>query len=560
MTSRSMPDAGRSATVTAAALSAAVLIAQQVAGKATRDALFLSQFPAGALPVVMIASAVLSLSVTLVLGRLMLRSSPARVVWTVSLVSSGLFAFEWALSFPAPGVVAAAVYLHTAALGAVAVSCFWSVINEQFDPHTARIAVARIARGAAFGGVVGGVAAWQAGTRLPLPTMLIALAASSLVCAIGVARINAGSRRAPIAGRSPSAFHVLARVNYLRQLAALVALGAVAEVAVDYVFKFHASRSFATGQQLVSFFAIFYMSASVATFLLQSTLVSRVLHRVGPTGAVASQSVALTLGGVLGLAFPGLWSVTALRAGVATLGSSLYRSGYELLYTPLAPCRKRATKTLVDVGFDRVGNVLGGGVAMLAVAVVPAAAASLLMGVAVAASAVCLLITRRLHRGYVGALADRLRRGTVDLDSRRVQRAADALIAALGDKRFDVRYRAAVALAFRALAVDDDGVRGTALEYLENVIPPDIRHSLGLHWGGSASHRGPELAASLRWRPPDEVAIGKSAITDRPVHAVLAVGVQPRLRSQLAEHQGRIRRGSVGRSPPGGAARRGDGR
>ena len=46
--------------VTAAMLAAGSLIAQQVVGKATRDALFLSTFHVSSLPVVMIASAVAS--------------------------------------------------------------------------------------------------------------------------------------------------------------------------------------------------------------------------------------------------------------------------------------------------------------------------------------------------------------------------------------------------------------------------------------------------------------------------------------------------------------------
>ena len=45
---------------------------------------------------------------------------------------------EWGLSLVQPRLAAIAVYLHMAAFGATVVSGFWSLVNERFDPHTAR--------------------------------------------------------------------------------------------------------------------------------------------------------------------------------------------------------------------------------------------------------------------------------------------------------------------------------------------------------------------------------------------------------------------------------------
>ena len=44
-----------------------------------------------------------------------------------------------------------------ATFGAVLISGFWSVVNERFDPHTAKQVVGRIAAGATVGGLLGGV-------------------------------------------------------------------------------------------------------------------------------------------------------------------------------------------------------------------------------------------------------------------------------------------------------------------------------------------------------------------------------------------------------------------
>ena len=51
----------------------------------------------------------------------------------------------------------------------------------------------------------------------------------------------------------------------------------------------------------------------------------------------------------------------------------MFRSGYELLYTPVLPEKKRPTKTIIDVGGERLGATAGGGLVfvVLAVSVIP---------------------------------------------------------------------------------------------------------------------------------------------------------------------------------------------
>ena len=61
-----------------AILAAGLLVAQQVAGKATRDAFFLSQFPVTALPVMSMAAARVSVVAVLAFARGMAALSPGR--------------------------------------------------------------------------------------------------------------------------------------------------------------------------------------------------------------------------------------------------------------------------------------------------------------------------------------------------------------------------------------------------------------------------------------------------------------------------------------------------
>src|SRR5918992_3058873 len=92
------PD-GRAAV--AAALAATVIISHQLAGKATRDAFFLSTFGVAALPPIVITAAILSAFLAVLLARVMAQSRPAWLVPRLFALSAVLLVAEWMLVGPA---------------------------------------------------------------------------------------------------------------------------------------------------------------------------------------------------------------------------------------------------------------------------------------------------------------------------------------------------------------------------------------------------------------------------------------------------------------------------
>ena len=137
-----------------APLTAAALIAQQVASNAVRDGLFLTWFQVTSLPYFMAAVAVLAIPAAEFSGRLLARFGPARVVPFILGRHSTLFLVEWSLLGVHPRVASGLIYVHTSVLGAIGISAFWSMLNERFDPHAAKALMARVAAAAAFGGLV----------------------------------------------------------------------------------------------------------------------------------------------------------------------------------------------------------------------------------------------------------------------------------------------------------------------------------------------------------------------------------------------------------------------
>ena len=103
------------------------MIAHQVAGKATRDALFLSHFDVTELPKAVIAAAILSMLAVLAMSSLLARLGPGKLVPATFGVSATLFLGEWFLFGHESRLAAVVLYLHMAIFGAILISGFWSV-------------------------------------------------------------------------------------------------------------------------------------------------------------------------------------------------------------------------------------------------------------------------------------------------------------------------------------------------------------------------------------------------------------------------------------------------
>jgi hypothetical protein len=409
--------------VAAAALVGGLLIAQQVAGRALRDALFLSAYSVTSLPGMILVSAVVSVCGSLAFASALARRPPAWVLTRALGLQIALLVAEPALAADHPRLVAAALYVQLALLGPGILSGFWSLVNESFDPYTARRVVGEIGTGASIGGVVGGALAWAGARMLPVPALFIGLAAACGLALIALRRLRpAGARQAreePAGGGVADGLRSIRQFPYLRQLATLVALGALAEVLLDYLLKAGAVRAFAGGGALARFFGLFYACVALVTVILQAALARPSLERLGLAGTVGLQPTAVALAAAAGLAFPSFGVAIAARGLGNALRDSLFRSGYELCYTPLPPWQKRRSKALVDVAADKLGTLVGAGLVIVLVRQWLVADRWLWL-LALVAMLASVLVARRLHQGYVLALEGSLRSGLVELEPEEV--------------------------------------------------------------------------------------------------------------------------------------------
>ena len=411
-----------------AMLCAAAVTAQFIAGKAVRDALYLASLDVTSLPAMVIATAVVSIGLVVATSKGLREVSPAAFVPIAFILSAAMLLLEWLLLPWAPRAAAILVYLQVSGIGPLLGSGFWLIATERFDPHTAKKRFGQIAGAGTLGGLVGGFVAERVGSVFGVAAMLPVLAAASLLCAWVIRRLAVSYKRATaaraadvapeLAPESPRpGLRVLREAPYLQNLAGLVLLGTLGAALLDYLFKAQAVTAFGRGEGLIRFFAFYYSATSLITFALQASSARFSLERLGLAVTTGTPSIAVLVGGIAGLLAPGLPSLVAARGSESIFRGGLFRSAYELFYTPMPPAERRAAKSLIDVGVDRFGDAMGGGMIQLVlILLAPASQYAAILAVAIGCACIALFLARRLNRGYIQTLERSLLNRALELD------------------------------------------------------------------------------------------------------------------------------------------------
>ncbi len=213
-----------------------------------------------------------------------------------------------------------------------------------------------------------------------------------------------------------SGYATIAQTPYLRNLVVLVLLVTVSEGLIDYVFKARASAAVGGGDELLRLFAVYYTGVAFLTVVVQASGSRFALQRLGLARTVAILPSAVVAGSAGALFAPGLASAAVARGTESVLRNALYRPGFELLFTPITPQKKRATKALIDVGVVRMGDITGGAVVQAVLLVGVASALNALLGLAIVFSIAAVVVAFQLHRGYVRTLEKSLLSRAIQLD------------------------------------------------------------------------------------------------------------------------------------------------
>jgi hypothetical protein len=146
----------------------------------------------------------------------------------------------------------------------------------------------------------------------------------------------------------------------------------------------------------------------VVTFAFQAFAAVPVQRRLGVGRSVTMLPIGLSVGAVASLFFPSAPVFALARGTEAVLRGSLFRSGYELLFSAMSPQEKRRIKTFLDVACDRAGDALGASVVQLLLLTGPLFVVNEMLGVVLLMAAASIWIGRRLDSMYLRSIEQRL--------------------------------------------------------------------------------------------------------------------------------------------------------
>ncbi len=402
-------------TIYFAAIAALMMIGHLQGGKTVRDALFLSYFDVTDLPKMIIATAVLSALAVVAFSRLLTKYGPARLTPLLYILSGTVSVGEWVAMAFWPHIVTIVLYLHVTVLDSLLISGFWSIINERYDPYSAKQIISRMVIFTALGGLLGAGAASVVSKLVDTRAVLAMLAILHVSTGLALYEVTRGQTVSK--GRQTSSIGLLSvlKRNTLIQRMALLMLTLAATMALlDYLFKATLQVKLSK-EELVTFFAYFYIAIDIGSLLLQTLVGRKALHWFGLGGTIVVLPLGIIFGGLITFVFRSLMTVTLLRGAANLMTNSFFGPGYELLFTPISPTDKRTSKILIDVGASRSGNMLGG-LVIMGLLLLPGPTGSYILITALILAGVMSLLIFLLNRGYISQLVNNLRNGTLKAD------------------------------------------------------------------------------------------------------------------------------------------------
>ncbi len=266
--------------------------------------------------------------------------------------------------------VSAAFYLFGLIVGILLMSQFWTLANVVFDPRQAKRLFGFIGGGSSLGGVLGSYLAVKYPEKIGTDNLLLFSAGfvvlSLVVTSLIVRREGAGEEmRAAVAGaekgiRGREAIEMLRRSKHLRLIALVIGFAAIGATIIDVQLSLAATAF--KGQKATDAITVFLANvqfwASVAGFLVQVLLTSRIHQHLGIGFALLILPISFGSTGFVMLLYAALWAPALGRIADQTLRYTVDKTTREVLFMPLPSDMKFTAKPFIDVTVDRFAKAL----------------------------------------------------------------------------------------------------------------------------------------------------------------------------------------------------------
>ena len=327
---------------------------------------FIDQLGSDNLPYVLMASSVL-IGVLMHLYSGAIRRLPRRYVIPIAQSAFAvLLALFWVLLQTGAVWVTVVLYFFGQILGVLLISQFWTLANDVYDARQAKRLFGLIGGGACLGGAVGASITAITVEEFGSNNLLLVSAATLAACAAIVLRIA----RLPSVGHNlesvdergvggREAFRLLTQSRHLRVLAAVVAFAAIGASVVDQQLNMAAEATAIDADAIAALLARVTGFLSLAGFVVQVALTSRIHRSFGIAAALLLLPIGLGASATLILLTGALWAVAGARVLDTTFRYSLDKTTREVLFLPLPADSRFRAKPFIDVTMDRFAKAVG---------------------------------------------------------------------------------------------------------------------------------------------------------------------------------------------------------
>ncbi len=504
----------------------AILLCAYTIAKVLRDALFLEEFGALALPYAYIGVALASAGYVWLESRVARRFTHVGASRFNQYAAIGFSILAAAILPRARHWTAGLFYLWTGGQAMMLLPHFWGLALDVWNSRRARRLFPLLGGCGLIGGLAGGgLAAWSAPfvSHVGLMWVLSGLLVIARALTGSVERHRARSPDMSAVASSVSSWEIVRKSGYIKVLTLGLALSVVVGTLVDFQFKLLIQRMYPEPHALTQFLGTFYAGLNAVSLLFQFGAAGWLLQRLGLGASTGLQPGAVLIFAGWAAMTTGGWAVVAMRWIQGVTSQTLGKSSTEIYYAAIRPNERRRIKPALDTLVERWSDAVVGILLLIVLHLLRVPIAVIIVGTA-ALAVVWLVVLFFLNRQYGRAFHEALSRRWIEPEaapeSMRHPSARKALLEAL---RSDDERQVLLALKLsqhardaetgravrRCLQHPSPGVRAAAVEAMEAMRLPD--RELVIEGLLAESHEGLRRAAVgyLLSQGPEPIAFAR---------------------------------------------------
>jgi AAA family ATP:ADP antiporter len=415
----------------------ALLVFTYTIAKVLRDALFLREFGALALPYAYVAVALASAGFVWIESRVA-RRFPRNGATRFNQVAAIVLSILAAVAFPrAPHWTAGCYFVWTGSQAMMLLPHFWVLALDVWDSRRARRLFPLLSGCGLLGGMAGGGFAAWAGASVGHGG-LIWIVSGLLVAAHGLTRFIENRRPhrpgpADTVG-SVSGWQVMLKSRYVKVLTLGLALSVVVGTLVDFQFKVLVQRAYPDPRALTHFLGTFYLGLNAVSLVIQFGVAGWLLHRFGLRASTGLQPGSVMLFAACAALTKAWWGIVVMRWAQGVVSQTLGKTSTEIYYAAIRPHERRRIKPAIDTLVERWSDAAVGVLLIVVLHLLRVPVAAIAAGTALVATG-WLAVLFILDRQYGLAFQRALSSGWIDpeaaSESMRLPSARRALLRAM---------------------------------------------------------------------------------------------------------------------------------